>query len=72
MDALCLASSDGGPEIEIDRCGDCGALWFDAGELEMAANLHARPAPGESEHPCPVCRQQMRLASLPRGLFAHR
>jgi Zn-finger nucleic acid-binding protein len=72
MFALCVAASDGGAEVEIDRCGQCGALWFDSGELEMAANLHARPSAAESEHPCPVCRQQMRGAALPRGLFAHR
>jgi Zn-finger nucleic acid-binding protein len=72
MDALCLSASDGGTEIEIDRCVECGSLWFDAGELEMAASLHARPASGESEHPCPCCKKQMRAASLPRGMFAHR
>lgn len=72
MDALCISASDGGTELEIDRCAECGALWFDAGELEMAANLHARPSAAESEHPCPVCSQQMRGANLPRGLFAHR
>lgn len=72
MEALWIAASDGGNEIEIDRCAECGSLWFDAGELEMAANLHARPSEAESEHPCPVCRQQMRGACLPRGLFAHR
>ena len=72
MEALWIAATDGGSEIEIDRCAECGALWFDAGELEMAANLHARPSEAESEHRCPVCAQQMRGASLPRGLFAHR
>ena len=71
MDCLFIVASDGGSEIEIDRCGECGALWFDAGELEMAANLHARPSQAESEHPCPVCKQRMRSAALPRGLFAH-
>ncbi len=72
MDALFVAASDGGAEIEIDRCHECGSLWFDAGELEVAANLHARASNAESEHPCPVCRQRMRAASLPGGLGAHR
>ena len=72
MDALCVASSDGGREIEIDRCAECGALWFDAGELEMAANIHARKSFAESEHACPVCHHQMQGATLPRGLHAHR
>jgi Zn-finger nucleic acid-binding protein len=72
MDALFISALDGGTEIEIDRCAQCGSLWFDAGELEVAANVHARPSAAESEYPCPVCRQRMRGASLPRGLHAHR
>jgi len=72
MDALFVAAMDGGSEIEIDRCSECGSLWFDAGELEVAANVHARPSSAESEFPCPVCQQRMRGASLPRGLDAHR
>lgn len=72
MDALFISALDGGTEIEIDRCATCGSLWFDAGELEVAANVHARPSSAESEHPCPVCHQRMRGAALPRGLFAHR
>ncbi len=71
MDALFLFSTDGGRELEVDRCGECGSLCFDAGELEMAANLHARPSDAESEYPCPVCRQRMLGANLPRNLFAH-
>jgi hypothetical protein len=25
--------------IKVDKCGDCGGVWFDAGELEMAAKI---------------------------------
>lgn len=27
------------PPVEIDRCSDCGGLWFDARELEMIMDV---------------------------------
>lgn len=71
MDVLWLAPENGGNEIEIDRCSDCGALWFDLGELEKSVNLRAKPTHSESELDCPVCRQRMAAATLPDGAFAH-
>ena len=26
-----------GDEVELDRCSDCGGVWFDAGELSDAS-----------------------------------
>ena len=26
-----------GDEVELDRCNDCGGVWFDAGELSDAS-----------------------------------
>jgi len=71
MDLLMIVADDGGREVEIDRCSDCGALWFDAGELEKSVNLRASPTHAESELSCPVCSQRMMAASLPGGAFAH-
>jgi hypothetical protein len=33
-----------GQGVEIDPCGECGAIWLDAGELETLIAGHA-PAP---------------------------
>jgi Zn-finger nucleic acid-binding protein len=42
-------------DVEIDRCGDCGALWFDAGELEQLTSARAVAAGPGFEHVCPSC-----------------
>lgn len=73
----------GGPDVPLDRCGDCGALWFDFGELEAATG---KPVAVElldrdgTTRRCPACRLSMAAALLPgavpvetctacRGLF---
>lgn len=50
-----IARSASGTEIELDRCGDCGALWFDAGELEQLDRFRARPAGPGFDRICPSC-----------------
>lgn len=50
-----IARSASGHELELDRCGDCGALWFDAGELEQLDRFRARPAGPGFERVCPSC-----------------
>lgn len=50
-----ITSTPAGKELEIDRCGECGALWFDAGELQMLATHRALPAGPGFEHFCPSC-----------------
>ncbi len=54
MDRL-ITNAANGRELEIDRCGQCGALWFDAGELEMLATHRALAAGPGFEHFCPSC-----------------
>lgn len=46
------------PRIEVDRCGRCGRLWFDKGELERATGGRylSRLKGGPGPHPCLVCQ----------------
>lgn len=64
MQPLFLAPARGGSEIEVDRCLKCGALWFDAGELEILAGLDSRDTTAESTRACPVCHDPMADAAL--------
>jgi Zn-finger nucleic acid-binding protein len=50
-----ITATAAGKELEIDRCGECGSLWFDAGELEMLATHRAVAAGPGFEHFCPSC-----------------
>jgi Zn-finger nucleic acid-binding protein len=68
MQRLITATATG-KELEIDRCGECGALWFDAGELEMLATHRALPAGPGFEHFCPSCSDPARDPSV-GGNFA--
>lgn len=42
-----------GSEVELDRCADCGGVWFDAGELFEASGrkVVAGDAPTDREYP---------------------
>ena len=55
-----ITSTSGGKELELDRCGECGGLWFDAGELELLATHRALPAGPGFEHFCPSCSDPTR------------
>ena len=50
-----ITSTARGKDLELDRCGECGGLWFDAGELELLATHRALPAGPGFEHFCPSC-----------------
>lgn len=50
-----ISTTADGKELELDRCGECGALWFDAGELEQLEGFRARPAGPGFEGVCPSC-----------------
>jgi Zn-finger nucleic acid-binding protein len=63
--------------IEVDWCAACGGFWFDAGELELLAELAQRdftldfteedPASGgkpPERRRCPRCRQRMDVRNL--------
>ncbi len=58
-----------GKDLELDRCGQCGALWFDAGELELLSKARAMPAGPGFEHCCPSCSDPAKDPSV-GGVFA--
>lgn len=35
----------GGSHVEIDRCGHCGGLWLDAGEIQKIMTVSEKMAP---------------------------
>lgn len=51
-------------EVELDRCGQCGALWFNAGEVEAALGRAVRRRQGTSSRSCPTCRVKLDAAVL--------
>jgi len=65
--------------IELDYCGKCHGVWFDAGELELLLGslgldsaisflnsiLEAEETKtDEKKRRCPLCRQKMKKANL--------
>lgn len=58
-------------DVEIDRCGDCGGIWFDAGEIERLKSHRAAHAIDTGDaatgrarntidrYPCPRCSGSM-------------
>lgn len=50
-----IATTSAGQALELDRCADCGGLWFDAGELELLATHRALAGGPGFEHFCPSC-----------------
>lgn len=66
-------------KIELDYCGNCQGVWFDAGELELllgAAGINetkpiltdlikSPPASTrEKKHKCPICRHDMKKVNI--------
>ena len=64
-----LTTTAAGKDVELDRCGTCGALWFDAGELEQLASQRALPAGPGFSHFCPSCSDPAREPAV-GGVFA--
>ena len=61
-------------EVQVDHCLGCGGVWLDAGELSLI--LHGRLDASEEEwlragkvgeRRCPLCREKMSLAVLPKS-----
>lgn len=42
-------------EVELDRCNDCGGVWFDAGELFEASGRKVVAGQRETDRACPEC-----------------
>jgi uncharacterized protein len=66
-------------KIELDYCGNCQGIWFDAGELELMLGsigigetkslldslLLSPPAPNnEKKRKCPICRRTMKKVNI--------
>jgi len=66
-------------KIELDYCGNCQGVWFDAGELELILgsvgigetksilnNLLQSPAAStqEKKHKCPICHRNMKKVNI--------
>jgi len=64
-----ITATPAGKELELDRCTECGAIWFDAGELEQLATHRALPAGPGFEHCCPSCSDPAKDPAL-GGSFA--
>ena len=54
--AFWVPSRTGADEIELDRCNDCGGVWFDAGELQQASGRGVKLSRTETDRACPACR----------------
>jgi Zn-finger nucleic acid-binding protein len=63
-------------EFEVDYCDNCGGVWLDSGELELALGTEAfredqlipladSTQSGRSKRNCPICSKHMALVSLP-------
>ena len=44
-----------GDEVELDRCSDCGGVWFDAGELSDASGKAVTASKVRTDRSCPAC-----------------
>jgi Zn-finger nucleic acid-binding protein len=64
MQAFFVAAKGGASEVELDRCAQCGALWFNAGEVEQALGRTVRRRQGASSRSCPTCRVKLEAAVL--------
>ena len=63
-------------EFEIDYCDNCGGIWLDSGELELAVGedrfkedqlipLKQSTQKARGNRKCPICTKRMMLVSLP-------
>ncbi|MBE2253704.1 MAG: zf-TFIIB domain-containing protein [Myxococcus sp.] len=64
MQAFYVPAKGRAGEVELDRCSQCGALWFNAGELEQALQKTVRRRQGTSSRSCPACREKLQPAVL--------
>lgn len=55
MQPFWLPAKTLGSEVELDRCADCGGVWFDAGELVAASSKEVRATSTKTDRPCPSC-----------------
>jgi hypothetical protein len=68
MQPFWLPSSKGGDEVELDRCNDCGGVWFDAGELSEATRRAVTPGKQPTDRRCPECAVPLVRAVMAGGV----
>jgi Zn-finger nucleic acid-binding protein len=56
-----------GDEVELDRCNDCGGVWFDAGELSDASGKSVKSRNVSTDRRCPACGASLLQAQLADG-----
>lgn len=64
MQAFFVPARSGSGEVELDRCGQCSSLWFNAGEVQAALGRSIRRRQGSSTRSCPTCRVKLEAAVL--------
>lgn len=63
-----VPSKTQGEELELDRCNDCGGVWFDAGELTKASGRAVKLGAAKTDRLCPGCHAPLREAELTGGV----
>jgi Zn-finger nucleic acid-binding protein len=64
MQSFWLPAKGGGAEVELDRCTDCGGVWFDAGELSQATGRQVTASRAAVSRLCPSCRVPLMHGTL--------
>ncbi len=57
-----------GAEVELDRCNDCGGVWFDAGELFEASGRKVTAGETTTDRQCPACHVPLMEGELRGGV----
>jgi Zn-finger nucleic acid-binding protein len=55
-------------DVELDRCHNCGGIWFDAGELETATGRRVIKSSKPCNRYCPKCLIPLLNADLTTGV----
>lgn len=58
----------GAEELELDRCNECGGVWFDAGELHRASGRTVAARAEETDRACPLCHLPLREGTMTGGV----
>lgn len=67
MQPFWLPAKTLGAEVELDRCSDCGGVWFDAAELVAASGKMVRATKVTTDRPCPSCTAMLVQGKLVDG-----
>ncbi len=63
-----VQSKNPGVDVELDRCHNCGGVWFDSGELEIATGRSVIKSMRTSDRFCPRCFIPLLNAELTAGV----